>query len=174
MRTGIALLLFAATAVPAHSEPSCAIEELPKTVPQPGSADERAAADILAACLRQAPARERHTRNRLRAKEVTARTINPGLGSSVGIDTESLDIVDATLETAQGRTEFHVSSARMNTVALTADSLSGKLFGIIPVTLGNGLPMIPIPLPYLRLTDVTADNVRVTARTATLHEVDGS
>ncbi|GAA4009490.1 hypothetical protein GCM10022247_34540 [Allokutzneria multivorans] len=174
MRTGLALLLIAASAVPAHAEPGCAVDKLPKTVPQPGSADERAAADILAACLRQAPARERQTRNQLRAKAVTARAITPGLGSTVSIDTESLDIVDATVETAQGRTEFHVSSARLDTVELTADSLSGKLFGLIPVTLGNGLPMIPIPLPYLRLTDVTADNVRVTARTATLHEVDGS
>ena len=173
MRLGLAVLLLAATAVPAHAEPGCAVDRLPRTMPQPGSAEERQAADILAACLQQAPARTSPARNRLRARSVTARSISPALGATVSIGTESLEIVGATLEAAQG-TEFRVADARLNAVELKADSLSGKLFGLIPITLGNGLPIVPVPLPYLRLTDVTADNVRVTARTATLHEVDGN
>ncbi|SDM72234.1 hypothetical protein [Allokutzneria albata] len=174
MRFGLAVLLLAAAAVPAHAEPGCAADRLPKTMPQPGSSGERAVADIIAACLKQAPARTSPARNRLRAASVTARSISPALGSTISIGADSLEIVDATLETARGRTEFRVADARLNTVELKADSLSGKLFGLIPVTLGNGLPILPVPLPYLRLTEVTADNVRVTARTATLHEVDGT
>ncbi|MCP3802046.1 hypothetical protein NLX83_22535 [Allokutzneria sp. A3M-2-11 16] len=175
MRTGLALLLLAAstiTAVPAHAEPGCAVDRLPRTMPQSGSIEERQAADILAACLQQAPARTGPARNQLKARSVTARSVSPAPGTAVSIGTETLEIVDATLVTARGHTEFHVADARLSNVELRADSLSGKLFGLVPITLGNGLPIVPVP--YLRLTEVTADNVRVTARTATLHAVDGS
>ncbi|MFB9909690.1 hypothetical protein [Allokutzneria oryzae] len=176
--TRLTVLLLVATTVPGHAEPApgCAPDRLPKAVPEQGSAEERLAADILAACLTQSPApqaRSRPAANRLRASSVTAKSVTPALGVTVSMDATSLKIVDATLVTAGGRTEFRVADAELGTVELQATSLSGKLFGLIPITLGGGLPVPPLPLPYVKLTDVTVDGVTVTARTAALREVTG-
>jgi len=172
-------LLMLCTALPGHAEPApgCAVDRLPSALPRPGSAEERLAAEAVAACLKQtsaSAARSGPIGDSLRAGSVTATWVTPALGTTVTLESQTVEIADAVFQTADGCVEFRLADADLGTVKLEADSLSGKLFGLIPITLGsNGRPMLPVPLPYVRLTDVTAEGVRLTARTATLHSVSG-
>lgn len=170
-------LLVLITALPGHADPAqgCAVDRLPSILPTPGSAQERLAAEVTAACLKQPPAPQAHfgpVRNRMRARSVTAKSTTLQLGSPLTLDSRTVEIVDAILERPDGCVEFRLGDAELGTVQLQADSLSGKLFGLIPITLDNGLPEA-VPLPYIQLTDVTAEGVQLTARTAALHEIIG-
>jgi hypothetical protein len=102
----------------------------------------------------------------MRARTVIAHVVRYEQGSRIVLRMQALEVVDAALVAESGAV-IRVGSARFSgVIVLEAKSLSGKLFGQVAVTLSTNMPLPPLPAPYVTLTDVVADDVRISASAA--------
>ncbi|GAA3463418.1 hypothetical protein GCM10018963_54310 [Saccharothrix longispora] len=108
------------------------------------------------------------TRGFIRARTAVAHDVRYEQGSRVVLRMGSLELLDAELVPRPG-VVIRVGSSRFSGgVVLEAESLSGKLFDGVPITLtANPLPL-SLPAPSVTLTDVVAEDVRLDASTATV------
>ncbi|MGM1059459.1 hypothetical protein [Saccharothrix sp. Mg75] len=104
----------------------------------------------------------------LRARTAVAHDVRYEQGSEVVLRMGSLELLDAELVPRPG-VVIRVGNSRFSgTVVLEARSVSGRLFGRVPITLAaNALPL-SLPAPSVTLTDVVAEDVRLDASTATV------
>ncbi|MFF9897775.1 hypothetical protein [Streptomyces longispororuber] len=160
---------------PPAREASCDPRGLPGGPPR---ADVRRAAAALAACLRHRPADPGHRsedpgrRDRATAAplNLSARTLIvtgllcvPTLRGDGDCRAESLTLHRPVLSYGHGR--LCVTAPRLTAhgpLRLRADRVHGRIFGVLPAAFSTRV-VPPVPLPYLRLDDVTARGLTVTA-----------
>ncbi|MFT7835755.1 hypothetical protein Q5530_06365 [Saccharothrix sp. BKS2] len=103
--------------------------------------------------------------SRLHAETAVAHVAHQELGDELVLRMQSLELTDVVL-TAESGTVVRVDSSTFSgTVVLRAKSLSGKLFGQVPITLDGTIPLPPLPAPQLTMTDIVVEDVQLTAST---------
>ncbi|OPC77140.1 hypothetical protein B4N89_42025 [Embleya scabrispora] len=123
----------------------------------------------LAACpaaTNRPPLRSATARDRLTARRLIIVGLDCSRAALAGGTCHALSITLDDVTHLHGRPDggcLHVDHVTARgAVRLRADSFTGRLFGVLPITLSTrAVP--PIPLPHLVLTDVHADGIALSA-----------
>ncbi|WP_367127846.1 hypothetical protein [Saccharothrix sp. HUAS TT1] len=90
------------------------------------------------------------------------------LGGKLVLRMQSLELTGVVLTTGSGAVIRIDSSTFSGTVVLRAESLSGRLFGQVPITLNGSTPLPPLPAPQVTMSDIVAEDVWLSAATSTV------